>query len=207
MEGMLVSRAIELIVAYGLLAICVFAFLESSMLFPYLPAEVVVPVAAGLLVTDWLSFGLFVLVTTAGGTIGALFAYAASHKGKQFSSGRLRRHLRVSERQRERAIEWFEKWGEPSVLWGRFLPFFRSVISIPAGLTRMPLATFTAYTAVGNAGFYFGVAGIVYYGRARSLDAALREAVAESPLETGVVVGVAGTIALLGWWATNRRMA
>ncbi|PSQ13923.1 hypothetical protein BRC98_00970, partial [Halobacteriales archaeon QS_7_68_65] len=60
---------------------------------------------------------------------------------------------------------------------------------------------------VGNAGFYFGVAGIVYYGRARSLDAALREAVAESPLETGVVVGVAGTIALLGWWATNRRMA
>ena len=207
MEGMLVSRAIELVAAYGLLAVCVFAFLESSMLFPYLPAEVVVPVAAGLLVTDWLSFGLFVLVTTAGGTIGALFAYAVSHRGKRFSSGRFRRHLRVSDDQRERAVRWFEKWGEPSVLWGRFLPLFRSVVSIPAGLTRMPLATFTAYTTVGNAGFYFGVAGIVYYGRARSLDAALREAVAESPLETGVVVGIASTIALLGWWATNRRMA
>lgn len=205
MDGMLVSRAIEIIAAYGLLAICVFAFLESSMLFPYLPAEVVVPVAAGILVTDWLSLGLFVFVTTVGGTIGALVAYAASYKGKQFTDNRFQNHLRVSERQRTRAVRWFEKWGEPSVIWGRFLPFFRSVVSIPAGLTRMPLVKFTAYTTFGNAGFYFAVAGVVFYGRARSLDVALRKAVSESPFETGTIVAVAGTIALVGWWATNRR--
>lgn len=88
---MLTSQAIKLIATYGLLALCVFAFLESSMLFPYLPAEVVVPVAAGVLVTDWFSLGMFVLMATVGGTGGALFAYAASLKGKQFSSGRLRK--------------------------------------------------------------------------------------------------------------------
>jgi membrane protein DedA with SNARE-associated domain len=204
MDGMLVSRAIKIIAAYGLLAVCVFAFLESSMLFPYLPAEVVVPVAAGILVTDWLSLGLFVFLTTVGGTIGALVAYAVSHKGKQFIDDRFQKHLRVSERQRARAVRWFEKWGEPSVIWGRFLPFFRSVVSIPAGLTRMPLIKFTAYTTLGNAGFYFAVAGIVFYGRARSLDVALRKAVSESPLEIGTVLAVAVAIALVGWWATDR---
>jgi membrane protein DedA with SNARE-associated domain len=204
MDGMLVSRAIKIIAAYGLLAVCVFAFLESSMLFPYLPAEVVVPVAAGILVTDWLSLGLFVFLTTVGGTIGALVAYAVSHKSKQFIDDRFQKHLRVSERQRARAVRWFEKWGEPSVIWGRFLPFFRSVVSIPAGLTRMPLIKFTAYTTLGNAGFYFAVAGIVFYGRARSLDVALRKAVSESPLEIGTVLAVAVAIALVGWWATDR---
>lgn len=205
MNEILVSRTLEMVSTYGFLAICIFAFLESSMIFPYLPAEVVVPVAAGTLVTSVPSLGLFVFVTTAGGTVGALFAYAASHKGGQLTARRLRKHVQVSERQRSRVLRWFTKWGEPSVIWGRFLPGLRSLVSIPAGLANMSLLRFTLYTTFGNVGFYLAVAGIVYYGRARSLDVALREAVIKSPFETGAIVLIATSITLIGWWLSNRR--
>lgn len=204
MDGVLLSRAVELILAYGFLAIGVFAFLESSMIFPYLPAEVVVPISAGALVTGGPSLVLFVVVTTLGGTLGALFAFAASQKGGEITASRLQGHIRISDRQRQKALERFDKWGEPSILWGRFLPGLRSVVSIPAGISRMPLMKFTAYTAIGTAGFHFSVSAIVYYGHSRALDEALYNSISRSPLEMGLLVTGVCLVTLGGWWATNK---
>lgn len=205
MDGPLLSRVIELILTYGYLAICIFAFLESSMIFPYLPAEVVVPVSAGALVTGWSSLGAFVAVTTVGGTVGALFAYEASKEGGRFASTKFDTSLRISDRHRNQAKAWYGRWGESSVMWGRLFPGLRSVVTIPAGLTRMSLSKFTVYTAIGTASFYFAVAGIVYYGRSRLLDEALRDAITNAPLKTGIILAIVCLATLAVWWAVSHR--
>lgn len=205
MDAPFLSQAVELILAYGFLAIGVFSFLESSMLFPYLPAEVIVPISAGALVTGWSSLFIFVVVTTAGGTAGALFAYMASNQGEKLASSKFENHLRISEGNRKRAVGWYDRWGEPSVLWGRLLPGLRSVVSIPAGVAQMPVKRFSGYTAIGTASFYFSVTGIVYYGQSKELDDALQNMIINAPIETGAILIVVCFTTVVTWRSLNHQ--
>jgi hypothetical protein len=66
----------------------------------------------------------------------------------------------------------FQKWGQSSALWGRFLPALRLVVSIPSGPAQMSPSRFGAFTAVGTVGFYAATGGVIYYGRQRSIFAA-----------------------------------
>lgn len=170
----LTSTALGLIALYGPLAVATFTFLESSMLFPFLPSEVVVPAAAALLVTDAGSFVTFVGAAGGGGTVGALLLFYAFYGPDGRRADGIREWLRLSEDQLERSRRWFLRWGASSVLWGRFLPGLRSLVSIPAGIFGMHPVWFTVYTAVGTTGFYAAVAAAVYGFRQRSLFAALR---------------------------------
>ncbi|SEO71444.1 membrane protein DedA, SNARE-associated domain [Halogranum amylolyticum] len=166
---------------YGPLVLCLFTFLETSMLFPLLPSEVVVPAAAALLVTDVPSFLVFVLAATVGGTVGALVPFYVFYDTRVGERDWIRDRIDVSEERIERGQSWFRRWGQSSVLWGRFLPVLRSVISIPAGLAKMEPLRFGAYTAVGTAGFYAAASALVYYGRQQPLFAAAVDAAAERP--------------------------
>jgi len=65
----------------------------------------------------------------------------------------------------DRTVAWFRRHGGKAVFFGRMIPIFRSLISIPAGVTRMPLWKFGLLTAAGSAiwntifvlaGFYLG---------------------------------------------------
>lgn len=178
---------------YGPLVLCLFTFLETSMLFPLLPSEVVVPAAAALLVTDVPSFLVFVLAATVGGTVGALVPFYVFYDTRVGERGWIRDRIDVSEERIERGQSWFRRWGQSSVLWGRFLPVLRSVISIPAGLANMDPLRFGAYTAVGTAGFYAAGGALVYYGRQQPLFAAAVDAAAQRP-----ALAVLGVLALLG---------
>ncbi|WP_266078197.1 DedA family protein [Haladaptatus caseinilyticus] len=158
------ETAISLIHQYGFLAVFVFAFLESSMLFPFLPSELVVPAAAGVLVRDPVSFVLFVLAMTVGTTVGSLFPYLVGHGGHE-ALDTYGDYLRISDDEVDRASRWFRKWGEHSVLWGRLLPVLRSIISILAGFAEMRFWKFVVYTTVGALLFNVAVTGLVYVGR------------------------------------------
>lgn len=50
----------------------------------------------------------------------------------------------------EKTEAWFQRHGTKAVLLGRMVPIFRSLISIPAGVERMPLPVFLSLTAVGS---------------------------------------------------------
>jgi membrane protein DedA with SNARE-associated domain len=50
----------------------------------------------------------------------------------------------------ERADRWFQRYGEPVVLFGRLIPFVRAFVSLPAGIARMPLMRFTVLTVIGS---------------------------------------------------------
>lgn len=120
-------------------------------LFPPLPSEVILPLtgfAAGQGVIGLLS-ALF--WTTLGSVVGAAVLYWI---GMLF--GRKRMHAiwaklpLVKTSDLERTEEWFAKHGTKAVFLGRMVPIFRSLISVPAGLERMPLPTFLLLTTLGS---------------------------------------------------------
>ncbi|GAB3676242.1 DedA family protein [Halopiger thermotolerans] len=181
------TTALRFIQLYGPLALLLFTFLETSMLFPLFPSEVVVPAAAALLIADPLSFLVFVGAATAGGTVGAFVPFYAFRGPGSSGLERFREWINVSKDATERGRRWFRRWGTSSVFWGRFLPALRSVVSIPAGLAGMGTIRFGAYTAVGTALFYAAVGAVVYYGRQRSLFAAAAAVATDRPALTAAV--------------------
>lgn len=120
-------------------------------LFPPLPSEAILPMA-GIAAHDG-AFGLWEAVawTTLGSLAGALALYGL---GAWLGLERLRRIadrlplIAVSDV--DRTVAWFHRHGGKAVFFGRFIPIFRSLISIPAGVARMPLWRFSALTTAGS---------------------------------------------------------
>ena len=50
----------------------------------------------------------------------------------------------------ERADRWFQRYGEPAVLFGRMIPLVRAFVSLPAGIAKMPLGRFTVLSLIGT---------------------------------------------------------
>ncbi|QCS41284.1 DedA family protein [Natrinema versiforme] len=196
------TAALRFIQLYGPIALLVFTFLETSMLFPFFPSEVVVPAAAALLIVDPISFLVFVAAATVGGTVGAFVPFYAFRGPGSRGLGRLRERINVSEDATERGRQWFRRWGQSSVFWGRFLPALRSVVSIPAALAGMSPARFGVYTAAGTVLFYAAVGAVVYYGRQRSLFAAAGSVAAERPV---LAVTIAAVVLVAGFLIVTRH--
>ncbi len=120
-------------------------------LFPPLPSEVILPMA-GLAAARG-SFSLFEALawTTAGSVAGAFALYAL---GAWLGIDRLRALVRrmplLKVEDVDRTVAWFQRHGGKAVFFGRMLPIFRSLISIPAGVTRMPLWRFGLLTLAGS---------------------------------------------------------
>lgn len=205
-ESTLIPRFLTYISVYGFLAIAIFAFLESSMIFPYLPAEVVVPLAATELVTGFQSLFVFVAMTTVGGTLGALFLYRLSNEGWEQLGSRLHQFTRVSSDHRARASEWFRRWGEPSVMWGRLLPGLRSLISIPAGMSRMDSQKFIAYTTFGTMGFYLLIGCLVLFIEQWQGYTGLMRVFLNSPIISTIATGFTILLLLFGWAITKHSL-
>ncbi|NTV37232.1 MAG: DedA family protein, partial [Anaerolineaceae bacterium] len=55
----------------------------------------------------------------------------------------------------DRALSWFQRYGNWVIFFGRMVPMVRSLLSIPAGLARMNWLKFTLYTALGTACWSF----------------------------------------------------
>jgi len=95
--------------------------------------------------------------------IGALANYwAAQLLGRAFVR-RFGRYVLLSEHSLERAERYFAAHGEISTLVGRLLPVIRHLISIPAGIARMPVGRFVTYTAVGAFAWCAVLTGIGYF--------------------------------------------
>jgi membrane protein DedA with SNARE-associated domain len=135
-------------------------------LFPPLPSEIILPLAG--FTASRGNFSLFEAVfwTTLGSVIGALVLY-----GVGAALGRHRMRVLVGKvplidiEDIDRVEAWFERHGYKAVFFGRMIPLFRSLISVPAGIERMPVWRFVMLTTAGSliwnvifvlAGFYLG---------------------------------------------------
>ena len=122
-------------------------FLESSF-FPF-PSEVVMPPAGYLAWKGEMSLSLVLISGIAGSLLGALFNYWVAVKlGRPFLL-KYGKYFFVSPESINKADEFFSKHGHISTLVGRLLPVIRQYISLPAGIARMPLKTFTIFTTIG----------------------------------------------------------
>lgn len=132
----------------------IFALMILENIFPPIPSEVIIPLAGYAAADGALNIVLVILVAALGTMVGALFWYSL---GRVFGLSRLKRASRtfgrwltLSERDIDAAAEWFNAHGHKAVFFGRLLPVVRTLISLPAGLARMPLLRFLAYSFLGN---------------------------------------------------------
>lgn len=120
-------------------------------LFPPLPSEVIRPLTGFAAGRGVISLAYALSWTALGSVAGAVALYWI---GMLF--GRDRVHAiwaklpLVKTSDLERTEQWFAKHGTKAVLLGRMVPIFRSLISVPAGVERMPLPLFMALTALGS---------------------------------------------------------
>src|SRR5690606_22232147 len=148
-----------------------------------------------------------IIAATVGSVGGALILYGIA---AWFGPERLRRvvlryqrWLRVTERDLDRAEAWFDRWSVTAVLVCRCVPLVRSLISIPAGLRRMPLLSFLLYTTVGSLVWntLFVSAGYLLGERWHTV------AEVADYLDYLVLAGIgAAVVASLLWWRSRARV-
>lgn len=124
-------------------------FLEN--VFPPIPSEVILPLAGFTAAQGRYSMVEAILWATLGSVTGALLLYGI---GAALGMDRLKAIAHkmplVDVSDIDKTDVWFTKHGPKAVFFGRFVPGIRSLISIPAGIDRMPVAQFLGYTTAGS---------------------------------------------------------
>ena len=146
------------------------ALLETII--PPIPTLAVFPTAGYIASQNGIEIPGLILLGIVGGlgaSIGSTVIYLIALKLGRTALLKYLKYVKVSEKKLTRVEKWFQKYGDKAVLFGRMIPVFREMISIPAGLLKMNFKKFLAYTILGScgwsitlvfAGYYFGVAAL-----------------------------------------------
>ena len=136
----------------GYVGIGLLMFLEN--LFPPIPSELIMPLAGFTVAQGKMQLAPVVVAGVVGTVLGALPWYYA---GKLMGEERLKRlanrygkWLGISAKDIGKSRSWFNKHGNKAVFLGRLVPGVRTLISIPAGLSSMPLVPFVLYSTLGT---------------------------------------------------------
>jgi membrane protein DedA with SNARE-associated domain len=141
----------SLVSTYGYLGIFIAAFAET--IFPPIPSELIFPLAGFVgFKSNFTYFETFLMASSGavGATFGAIVIYIVSFKIGRIAIVKLGKYVFVSEKKIESAERWFEKYGIYAVFLGRMAPGVRELISVPAGIARMPFAKFVTFTFFGS---------------------------------------------------------
>lgn len=152
---------------FGYLGIIFAMFAEN--VFPPIPSELIMPAAGFAAARGDLHLLLIIVAGTFGSVLGALPLY---YFGTLFNKDRLilftkkyGKYVFIKSEDVLSSDAWFNKHGKKAVFFGRMVPGIRSLISIPAGMNKMPMVSFLVLTALGAsvwttiltlAGFYLG---------------------------------------------------
>lgn len=151
----------------GYFGIALLMFLDN--VFPPIPSEIIMP-SAGYTASQCQLLLIGVIIS---GSIGSLLAAATLYwLGRKISDQKLYafvdkygKYLFIKVADVDKSLEWFERYGHRIVFFGRMVPAVRSLISIPAGMSKMPFAKFMFYSGLGTiiwttflayVGYYFG---------------------------------------------------
>lgn len=115
-----------------------------------IPSEAVMPYGGYLAHQHVVGFWQVVLAGTLANLVGGWIAYFVGYTGGRPFILRYGKYVLLSERHLVKSEEWFQKYGEWTVLLARVLPAFRTVISLPAGIAKMPFMKFTFFSLVGS---------------------------------------------------------
>ncbi|OLP17015.1 alkaline phosphatase [Leptolyngbya sp. 'hensonii'] len=143
---------VNMMTSLGYLGIGLLMFLEN--LFPPIPSELIMPLAGFTVQQGKMNFGYAVLAGIIGTMLGAFPWY---YLGKLLGEARLQaladrygRWLGISGHDISKVCTWFNRYGNRAVFFGRLVPGIRTLISIPAGISAMPIIPFVLYSTIGT---------------------------------------------------------
>lgn len=148
------SFIIEVMNNWGYIGIFLLIMLEN--LFPPIPSEIILTFGGFMTIESSLSIIGVIVISTIGSLIGGIILY---YIGKIFNvdtlikivTSKYGKLLRIKPKDIKSADKWFDNKGNKAVFFCRFIPIVRSLISIPAGMSEMPMPKFIIYTFFGSA--------------------------------------------------------
>lgn len=194
----------SLIDQMGVVGIALMMFLEN--VFPPIPSELIMPLAGFNAARGETSVVAVILAGSVGSLLGAYLWYWIARKigydRIRHLSQRHGRWLSVSPEELDRANDWFDRHDAGAVLIGRMIPTIRTLISVPAGVRRMPRGWFLGLSAIGTVVWTAALtlAGYWLEGGYETVSAWL------NPVSTAVVIGL---VAVYVWRVAtyDRRVA
>ena len=163
----------SLVTDYLYVGVFLAAVLETVI--PPIPTLAVFPTAGYLASQNGIEIPGLILLGIVGGlgaSIGSTVIYLIALKLGRTALLRYLKYVKVSEKKLTRVEKWFQKYGDKAVLFGRMIPVFREMISIPAGFLKMKFVKFLLYTILGSCGwsltlifigYYFGIAAFEFW--------------------------------------------
>lgn len=147
------ETVISLMNNYGYLGILLLIMLEN--IFPPIPSEIILGFGGFMTKTTNLTMFGVIFIATIGSCLGAMVLYYLGrflNKERLIScaTSKIGKILRITPNDIERTNEWFIKRGAKAILFGRFVPIIRSLISIPAGMSAMNFQKFLFFTFIGT---------------------------------------------------------
>lgn len=138
---------------YSYFGVFFLIFIEN--IFPPIPSEVILLLSGFMTSYTSLNVMLMIIFSSFGSLFGAILLY---YIGKILNKDRLKKIVRgkigkvlfLKEKDIDKADAWFDNKGNKSVFFCRFVPIVRSLISIPAGMSEMPMVKFIVYTFCGS---------------------------------------------------------
>jgi len=143
-----VDWVIDAVRTGGVVALMLVMLTEN--LFPPIPSEAVLPLAGYLVWRGDMAFLTALGGATLGSVVGALILYAIGRYGGRAVLLRYGHILRMTEADLDRADEWFDRHGPKIVFFARMVPLARSIVSVPAGTSEMPIGRFLILTTIGS---------------------------------------------------------
>ena len=133
----------------------VFLLIAIENIFPPIPSEVILVFGGFMTTYTTLNIPIMILAATLGSLLGAIVLYYIGkifnkERLKKIISGKIGKVLRLKASDIEKADKWFDTKGNKTVFFCRFIPIVRSLISIPAGMSEMPMQKFLIYTILGS---------------------------------------------------------
>jgi len=169
----IIELVTTLIEDYLYLGVFLAALIETII--PPIPTMAVFPTAGFIASQNGLELPELFLLGIVGGlgaSIGSTVIYLIALKLGRTALLKYLKYVKVSEKKLTKVEYWFQKYGDKAVLFGRMIPVFREMVSIPAGLLKMKLPKFLAYTILGSCGwsitlifvgYYFGIASLEFW--------------------------------------------
>ena len=139
---------IDLMEKFGYLG--VFLLIAVENIFPPIPSEVILTFGGFMTTYTSLNVVLVIVFATLGSVVGAIVLYYIGkilNKDRliKIVNGKIGKVLRLKASDIEKADNWFDTKGQLTVFFCRFVPIVRSLISIPAGMSEMPMKKFLLY--------------------------------------------------------------
>jgi membrane protein DedA with SNARE-associated domain len=157
MTEWIAQMVVQIMTNLGYWGIAFLMFMEN--LFPPIPSELIMPFAGFTAAQTNGSIQLVpaIIAGVAGTVLGAFpWYYLGKVLGEDRIKGWLARHgkwIGISVEELNKTQRWFQRHGTKAVLFGRLVPVIRTLVSLPAGFSSMPMGQFLLYSTIGTIGW------------------------------------------------------